>query len=89
MTETTIEKAPIPAADIAIIVESAVKEKTPRLAPLIEVKPLIAKEYVDPQNQEYIVEKQNRIGTGLDRNTDEGRSVIHRTIHLMGDQAEY
>src|SRR3989338_4604323 len=66
MTETTektqlpeAEKTPIQAADIAIIVESAAKEKTPRLAPVIEVKPLVAKEYVDPQSQDYLVEKIN------------------------------
>ncbi len=76
------------AADIALIVESAVKEKTPRLAPVVETKPLVAKEYVDSQGQDYVVEKQNLIGTGLDRNTDEGRSIIHQTIHLMGDLPE-
>ena len=104
MTETTISESAsheqnnvlhersecknIDAADIAIIVESAAKEKTPRLAPVIETKPLVAKEYVDPQEQEYIVNKQNLIGTGLDRNTDEGRSIIHQTIHIMGDLPE-
>lgn len=88
MTETTKEKAPISAADIAIIVESAAKEKTPKNAPVVDVKPLITKEYVDPQEQAYVIEKQNLIGTGLDRNTDEGRRVIHQTIHIMGDQAE-
>ena len=96
MTETTektqlpeAEKTPIQAADIAIIVESAAKEKTPRLAPVIEVKPLVAKEYVDPQSQDYLVEKNNQLNMPMLRDTEEGRQSIHHVIHLMGDQAEY
>jgi len=88
MTETTTENTAISAADIALLIENAPREKTPRLAPVVETKPLVAKEYIDPQDHEYVVEKQNLIGTGLDRNTDEGRSVIHQTIHLMGDLPE-
>src|SRR3989338_876175 len=96
MTETTektqlpeAEKTSIQAADIAIIVESAAKEKTPRLAPVIEVKPLVAKEYVDPQEQEYIIEKNNQLNMPMLRDTEEGIRSIHHVIHLMGDQAEY
>ena len=90
MTKTTTEeKTAIPAADIAIIVEGAVKGKTPRLAPVIGIKPMTAKEYVDPQGQDYLIERNNQLNMPLLRDTEEGMRSIHDVIHFMGDQAEY
>ena len=89
MTEaTTQEKAPIPAADIAMIVQNAVKEKAPQNAIIIEAKPLVAREYIDPVDEQYKLEKKNKLGTIEHRESVEGVKSLHAFFLSAGDMPE-
>ena len=89
MTEaTTQEKAPIPAADIAMIVQTAVKEKAPQNAVIIETKPLVARDYVDPVDEQYKLERKNKLGGFEHRESVEGIQSLHAFFLSAGDMPE-
>ncbi len=90
MTETTNqEKAPIPAADIAMMVKNAVKEKAPENVVIVETKPLIARDYVDPVDEHYKLEKKNKLGGVEHRESTEGIASLHAFFRSAGDMPEY
>ncbi len=89
MTETTQEKTPISAADIALVVENAVKQKAPQNVVIIETKPLVARDYVDPVDEEYKTIRKNHIGTMEHRESAEGIASLHAFFLSAGDMAEF
>ncbi len=89
MTETTTqEKTPIQAADLAMVVQMAVKEKAPQNAIIIEAKPLVARDYVDPVDEQYKLERKNKIGTTEHRESVEGVKSLHAFFLSAGDMPE-
>lgn len=105
MTETTISKSAfdeqnnvlhersecknIDAADIAIIVNGAVRQKAPRNACVIEAKPIVAGDYVDPVDGEYKILRRNKIGSIENRESAEGIASLHAFFSGAGDMAEF
>lgn len=77
------------AADIAMVVESAVTEKAPQNAVVIQPKPIIASEYVDPIDEQYKLARKNHIGGIENRESPEGIASLHAFFSLAGDMAEY
>lgn len=90
MTETTTqEKIPIPAADIALVVETAVKQTAPKNAVIIKTKPLVDRDYVDPIDEEYKTIRKNHIGTVEHRESAEGIASLHAFFLSAGDMPEF
>ena len=85
---TTQEKAPILAADLAMIAQNAVKEKAPQNAVIIEAKPLVARDYIDPVDEQYKLEKKNKLGTIEHRESVEGVKSLHAFFLSAGDMPE-
>lgn len=88
MTEKTQEKTLIPAADIALVVENAVKQKAPKNAIIIETKPLVTRDYIDPIDEEYKMMRKNHLGTIENRESAEGIASLHAFFLSAGDMPE-
>ncbi len=87
MTETT--KTSILAADIALVVQDAVKQKASNHMVIIETNPLVACDYVDPVDEQYKIDRKNRLGSFENRESDEGIASLHTLFSIAGDMPEY
>jgi hypothetical protein len=92
ITETTIAEVvekpsseEIVAADIAQVVQDA-KPVEQKEVVIVETKPIQAPKYVDPIEEEYVIQRNNHIESSDWRNSPEGIKLIHESICFIGDQ---